>query len=261
MASYHLSIKSGKKGKAASHAAYIARQGKHSKNQDLVAMESGNMPAWANGNPSLFWKAADSYERVNGAAYRELELALPSELTHDQQLELVHEFIKQEIGEKPFQLAIHAPQASLGEVPQPHLHAMYSDRKPDGIDRPPEQHFKRFNPTNPELGGCKKDSGGKDRATLKVEVKSRREKWAEIQNHYLEKHGHSARVDHRSNRERGIEWDAERHLGHAGIKKMSVEEKRNTPPIGRTRSNRARSSKINSQTILKDFCNEYSKMY
>ena len=225
MASYHLSIKSGKRGKAANHAAYIAREGKYGKNRDLVAMEYGNFPEWATGNPILYWKMADAHERINGAAYREFELALPRELTIEQQRDLLDEFICHEIGNKPYQLAIHAPIAALGAVEQPHAHIMVSDRAPDGINRPPEQHFKRFNPANPERGGCKKDSGGKDRATLKEEVKSRRETWAELQNQFLQMYGHSARVDHRSYQERGIDLDAERHLGHLGIKKMTADDK------------------------------------
>ena len=37
---------------------------------------------------------------VNGSAYREIEVALPRELTHSQRLELVQEFIEQELGDK-----------------------------------------------------------------------------------------------------------------------------------------------------------------
>lgn len=229
MASYHLSVKSGKPGKAASHAAYIAREGKHGKNEiklDLMAKEHGNLPEWANGSPATFWKMADMHERINGATYREFEIALPAELSTNQNLELVRAFIKKEVGEKPYQFAIHAPNAALGEVAQPHAHIMLSDRKPDGIERSPDQHFKRYNPTNPEQGGCKKDSGGKDRGTLKNELVSRRENWAELQNFHLEKHGHTARVDHRSNRDRGIKQEAEKHLGHVAIKKMTTEDKK-----------------------------------
>lgn len=135
MATYHLSIKSGKKGKASEHAAYIAREGKHGKGEkplDLIVKEYGNLPEWTNGNPSVFWKMADAHERANGAAYREYELALPRELTTSQQQALLKEFIQSEIGDKPYQFAIHAPTAALGGVAQPHAHLMLSDRVPDG---------------------------------------------------------------------------------------------------------------------------------
>ena len=89
MASYHLTAKIGKKGKAAAHAAYIAREGKYSRRdryEDLEATASGNMPEWAAHNAAHFWTAADEHERVNGSAYREIEVALPRELTHGQRL-------------------------------------------------------------------------------------------------------------------------------------------------------------------------------
>ena len=228
MSSFHFRINSGKKGKAVNHAVYIAREGRHGKQDqqsDLIAKAHGNLPEWAHGNPKAFWQMADSHERTNGATYREFEVALPSELSASQNLELVYALIKHEIKDKPYEFAIHAPNAALGEVAQPHAHIMFSDRKPDGIERSPGQHFKRHNPNNPELGGCKKDSGGKDRGTLKNELVSRRENWAALQNSSLEKHGHTARVDHRSNRERGIEREPERHLGYVAIKMMSTEDK------------------------------------
>ncbi len=228
VATYHLSIKSGKKGKAANHAAYITRQGKHSKGSstnDLVATATGNLPSWTNGDPAAFWKAADTYERANGAAYREFELALPRELTLQQQVELTTKFLQDEIPGKPFQVAIHSPTASLGRASQPHAHAMYSDRVDDGIHRAPDQHFRRFNPWNPEIGGCKKDSGGKDRVTLREEVIRFRERWADLQNEALAQHGHVGRVDHRTLVQQGCDRTPEYHLGQARIKKMSSEEK------------------------------------
>lgn len=227
MASYHFSIKSGKRGKAREHAAYIAREGKYGQNKgrDLIAKEHGNLPEWAEDNPLLFWKMADEHERVNGSAYREFEMALPLELTPDQRLQLVRDFVKQEVGEKPYQLAIHEPQAALGGVKQPHGHIMISDRIPDGIERLPHQHFSRFNPSHPDQGGCKKISGGKDWGTFKNGLMTLRGNWAKLQNRYLEKYGHEARVDHRSNRDRGIDSEREKHLGTVEIKMMSSDEK------------------------------------
>lgn len=228
MASFHISVKSGKPGSAANHAAYIAREGKHGKNgghYDLVTKEHGNLPEWTDGDPLKFWKTADVSERINGAVYREFEVALPMELPIRENIDLVHEFIAMEIGDKPFQFAIHMPMAALGKVEQPHAHIMFSDRKPDGIERAAEQHFKRYNPYKPELGGCKKDSGGKEKGVLKAEIVKTREVWAELQNKYLIKNGYDARVDHRSNRDRGIKHEPEQHLGHVAIAKMSQDER------------------------------------
>ena len=223
MATYHLTAKIGAKGKAAAHAAYIAREGKYSgstRYEDLEAKQYGNMPAWAEHNPAEFWQAADDYERANGSAYREIEIALPRELTPPQRLELVQDFVQQEIGKKhAYQFAIHTPKAALEKGEQPHAHIMYSERIIDGIERDPEQYFKRYNAKFPERGGTKKFSGGKRAEELKAELLATRERWAGIQNKHLEKHGHDERVSHLSLKEQGIEdREPEQHLGGSGVR-------------------------------------------
>ncbi|WP_439890836.1 MobA/MobL family protein [Ralstonia sp. 25C] len=225
MASFHHCIKSGKKGTAANHAAYITRQGKHSQRKDLVCTGHGNMPTWAEDNPALFWKAGDKHERANGAVYREHEIALPSELTLEQQMELIRELIPAMVGDKPHQFAVHAPRSALEGKINAHLHVMFSDRMRDGIERSPEQTFSRYNAKQPERGGCKKDSGGKNRIVLRDEVIKTRKTCAELQNAALAKAGHATRVDHRSLREQGIDRVAERHLGPTRIQTMSNEDK------------------------------------
>lgn len=227
MASMHLGIKSAKPGKAVNHSDYIVREGaygKGDKSKDLKAKGFGNLPAGIN-TPREFWKAADQGERKNGAAYREMVVALPRELAEDHWEELVKEFISLAIPNKPHEYVIHCPKAALGEGLQPHAHVMYNDRIPDGIDRRPEQFFARFNPSNPERGGCKKDSGGLDPVAVKEAVRLKREIWAEVQNEHLAKHGHAARVDARSYRARGLQREVEQHLGPAAIRGMSISEK------------------------------------
>ena len=118
------------------------------------------MPEWARDNPSHFWQAADQFERANGSTYRELEIALPRELTPEQRLELVQDFVRQEAGERhAWSFAIHNPKASIDGGEQPHAHIMMSQRVNDGIERTPEQYFRRYNARYPERGGAKKDSG------------------------------------------------------------------------------------------------------
>lgn len=93
MATFHVQIKSGGKGTAGDHADYIARNGFHRKRDDLVHASHGNLPRWAANDPKVMWKAADKYERKNGAAYREAIIALPAELTAEQNAALVgHHF-------------------------------------------------------------------------------------------------------------------------------------------------------------------------
>ncbi|MBU2839019.1 MobA/MobL family protein [Acidithiobacillus thiooxidans] len=219
MAIARLSVKVGKAGKAAAHAAYIARLGKHAgrleRGEKLEACEHGNMPAWAERNPLLFWQAADAHERKNGSTYREFEIALPRELPQEARIALVRDFVRQEIGERhAYQWAIHTPTAADGGE-QPHVHLMFSERQRDGIERDPEQYFRRYNPKSPGKGGAKKGYGpnaGKtlSRAERAKELKALRERWGDLCNAHLERAGVEQRIDMRSHAERGTGLEPER---------------------------------------------------
>lgn len=186
-------------------------------------MGRGNLPEWAVEDPLKFWKTADIAERSNGAAYREHRIALPNELNLEQQRELVDRLVVDIAGDKPFQYAVHAPRAALGTAKNTHLHLVQSDRMPDGINREPEQTFKRYNPHDPSKGGCRKDSGGRTRMEVRDAMIKTRKAVADAQNHFLAKYGHDARVDHRSLKAQGRNRKAERHLGPARIRTMGDE--------------------------------------
>jgi hypothetical protein len=223
MASYHCTVKVGAKGKAEAHAAYIAREGKYNgqaRYEDLEATQAGNMPLWAAHNPAHFWAAADLHERANGTSYREIEVALPRELTPDQRQTLIKDFIQQEIGEHhAYQYAIHTPAAALEKGQQPHAHIMYSERTLDQIERDPEQYFKRHNSKKPGCGGCRKDSAGTEER-----LQATRERWATVQNAHLARHGHAAQVDHRSLKQQGINRIPEKHLGGFGVRELTAQD-------------------------------------
>jgi hypothetical protein len=225
MASYHFEINSGKKGSVLEHARYITRQGKFSSYADLVDSGYGNLPSWAGDDPIEFWRAAEKYERENGCVFREYEIAFPIELDREQYRELARRTVKRVVGVKPYLYAIHEPVGKLGGVSNPHMHLMFSDRLPDGINRTPQQTFARYNPQHPERGGCKKDSGGKNRMELRDAARAQRRLIADIQNEMLVEVGAETRVDHRSYQERGVEREPERHLGAARIKGMTHAEK------------------------------------
>lgn len=226
MATFHFSVKSGKKGTAKEHARYITRQGSHAQRGDLVATSHGNLPAWAENDPARFWAASDAHERNNGSAYRELEIALPGELKGAEQHALVNKVVNEMVGSKPFQLAIHGPDAAIdGTTKNTHVHIMLSDRADDGIERSAEQTFKRYNPKHPERGGRRKDSGGKNKLALRDDLIETRRLCAELQNAALAAAGHDARVDHRSLKEQGVDREPERHLGPARVRSMNKEEK------------------------------------
>lgn len=213
MASYHCTIKVGLKGKGASasaHAAYILREGKYALKEDVVAVGSMNMPAWAAHDPQIFWQASDDHERERGSTYREFELALPRELTPAQRVALVEDFVGSSLGGRHVvQWAIHCPRAALDGGEQPHAHIMYSERRLDEIRRDPHQFFKRWNGKTPERGGCQKDGAGTEERLLAT-----RKLWADIQNTHLELHGHEDRVDYRSLEAQGLRDELpEIHLG------------------------------------------------
>ncbi|MCV5520511.1 MobA/MobL family protein, partial [Escherichia coli] len=72
------------------------------------------MPGWARDNPSHVWQAGDQFERAKVSTYREIEIALPRELTPDQRIELVQDFVRQVAGERhAYSFAIHNPKASI----------------------------------------------------------------------------------------------------------------------------------------------------
>lgn len=205
-----MSVKVGKKGKAAPHAAYIFREEKYAKPSDdlekLEFKDHGNMPKWAQADPNFFWKMADEYERKNGSTYREHEIALPRELNPIQRHELVKDWIDQEIGDKhAYQYAIHNPPALDGGE-QPHLHLMFSERLIDDIERDPAQYFKRYNSKNPDRGGAKKANTPKLAADRKADLKAQRDRWEQLCNKHLELANTDARISMKSYKDRGINW-------------------------------------------------------
>ena len=105
-------MKVGKAGKASPHAAYISRVGQYAnrleRGEVLEAAEAGNMPAWAEHDPQQFWLAADANERTNGTTYREMEIALPRELTPAQRVDL-GEICATQVGESSIRQRVVDP--------------------------------------------------------------------------------------------------------------------------------------------------------
>ncbi len=259
MASYHCTLKSDSNKSGSAHSDYINREGKYAaiennrdkyaKYEDLVYKSSGNMPEWARENPKDFWKAADEFERANGRSYTEIEIALPNELTREQQIELVEEYIKEQIGDNhAYSYAIHSKPATLEPGQKnDHAHIMFSERKLDAIERDREQYFKRGNSKHPERGGNMKDPDWNRRG----KVEEVRADWAAIQNNYLERYGHEARVDHRKLEDQKIDAiergdiekakelnrEPERHLGPK-VAQQTVREVKNEMGKGKTKEER-----------------------
>ena len=225
MESLHFGIKSGKPGSANDHLAYINRQGCYAARDDLVATGHGNMPTFAEDEPILLWRASDEHERKNGSTFRAYTISLPNVLTVAQIEALAWDEARLLAGQKPFQFALHMPRSSLQGELSPHVHIVICDRVPDGIERAPETMFRRYNPVQPQKGGCRKDSGGRTPEELRSRLLAQRKAAADQINAVLEKHGHALRVDHRPLRERSVHRKPERYLGPATIRKMTKKER------------------------------------
>lgn len=204
-----LKLRNGSKGKGIAHFNYIMREDKYKPHADkLEKFEDyghGNMPEWAKDNPKLFWQEADKHERENGRVYKEHIIALPRELNETQRLELVNDWIKNEVGDKhPYSFAIHTPQGMDGKE-QPHVHFMFSQRTHDDIERSPDQFFKRYNSKYPERGGAKKANETLTKTQSKEKTKEQRLRLGDFINKHLERAGSRNRVDMRNYKERGVE--------------------------------------------------------
>lgn len=225
MATYHVELKAGKKGSAEKHSRYIAREQEYRNRGDLLFSGHGNMPSWALESPRVFWRPADMFERANGAVYREMIIALPRGMEEEQLRNLVEDMIPGLIAGRPYQYAVHTPDSSIDGGENPHLHLMYSDRVDDGVNRPPEQYFMRYNPARPDKGGCKKLSGGLNRLQLRDDLIAKRRHVADVQNAHLKLSGRTDLVDYRTLKEQGVERPPERHLGPARVRQMGPDER------------------------------------
>jgi Ti-type conjugative transfer relaxase TraA len=203
MASYHLSAKivqrsSGRSAVAA--AAYRSRSSIKDKRQgltfdytrkkDLAHSEillPENAPARLADRPTL-WNEVEQIERRHDAQLaREIELALPTELTLEQNKELVREFVQMNFVDQGMiaDVAIHTKKDN------PHAHILLTTR---------------------EI--TQNGFGRKIRAwNSNAKLLYWREEWAKLQNQKLLLAGHDIQVDHRSFADRGIELIPQTHLG------------------------------------------------
>lgn len=177
---------------------YLSRGGKYADREDRrLHLESGNMPAWASADTSKYWSAADDNERVNGRLFKHLEIALPVELSFDENLALARSFVTSIAssvpgGTLPYTFTMHE-----GAGRNPHFDVMFSERLNDSLERGPELWFSRAATGKTKTaaeGGAKKTDALKPAEWLTAT----RKLWADMANEALAKAGHSARIDHRS---------------------------------------------------------------
>ena len=212
MAIYHLTAKTVSRGESAGAAVrsdYIERSGRYaSDHAELLHKGHGNMPAWASDTPRNYWEAADAYERANGRLFKQIEFALPKELSPEQQTALAASFCQDmaqtKDGPLPYSFAVHKGH----DKENPHCHLIISERVNDGVSRTSDLWFKRA-AKDPAKGGAKKTNELRPREWLL----HCRELWAERANQALRLAGHEARIDHRTLKAQGIDRAPTTHLG------------------------------------------------
>lgn len=227
MAIAHAQFKTGKAGTAGgSHARYISGIDEFSSRSDVRSFVDGNLPNWAK-SATEFFDAADRWERANGRAYSEIEFAIPRELkTPEEQNQFAKVFAEKMVGENhPFRLAIHDKKAADGGR-NVHAHLMFSERKLDGIERSPEQFFKRAAANyrnrktgkivmaDPSKGGAGKDRKWNDQGVVEYVRKTYQEQC----------HEHGIRIDMRSFERRGIDAVPEPKVGRGFFKDEKAAE-------------------------------------
>src|SRR5713101_5095947 len=148
-----------------------------------------NAPAWVHDRESL-WNAVESGERrKDSQVAREVEFAIPQELSQEEGVALAREFVQREFVARGMvaDLNVH------WEEDNPHAHVMLTMREVS------EQGF-----------------GRKVTEWNRVELlKAWREHWADLANEHLHRHGHDMRIDHRSYQDQGVELEPTSHLGKA----------------------------------------------
>ncbi len=205
MAIYHFTAKviSRSKGRSAvAAAAYRSGSKLHDDRQDLkfdytqksevvfseILLPEG-APAWM-ANRETLWNAVEAGEKRKDAQLaRDIEFALPQELSRELAIALARDFVRREFVTRGMiaDLNVH------WEPDNPHVHLMLTMR---------ELYANGF--------------GRKVTDWNKVALlKEWRERWADLANEHLLRAGHDVRIDHRSYKEQGVELEPTSHLGKA----------------------------------------------
>jgi len=220
VANYHLSIKIFSRGKGASAVAKAAyRAGECIRNEydgethDYIR-KSGiihkeiilpdHAPA-EYADRAVLWNAVEKSERYKTAQLaREVEISLPVELTHEQNIALALDFTKHTFVEHGMCADVCIHDKNDGN---PHAHIMLTMRplEPDG-----------------SWGAKSRTVNKKKIPTVDWNEVERaedwRKAWAEYCNAALEKQNHTARIDHRSYERQGVDKVPTIHMGVAAVR-------------------------------------------
>ncbi len=236
MAIYHLSVQiigkaGGRSAVAAAAYRHCAKMSRDETGEEIdYSRKAGNAhsefalpadaPGWiakfASGHSveetsAYFWNAVEANEKRHDAQLaREIVLALPLELTVEQNIELVRDFVSLELTGR----GIVADWAYHDMPGNPHLHIMTTLRPLTETGFGPKRV-----PIVGEDGKPLRNKKGKIRyepfAGGPERLRDMRKSWAEIHNSHLAKHGYEVRIDHRSFEAMGIDAVPTTHRGPA----------------------------------------------
>lgn len=149
-----------------------------------------NAPAAFLDRQTLWQEVEKAEKRKDSQVAREINIALPSQLTHEQQIKLAQDFVRDNFVNQGMiaDLCVHDLDKK-----NPHFHVMLTTRSVDSS------------------GFTTKNRDWNERDLLKIW----REKWADYANFELEKYGHSERIDHRTLAAQGIDREPQIHHGPA----------------------------------------------
>ena len=168
------------------HITYALRErASEHQRDDLVASGSAHLPGWAQGDVLTYWTAAQTYSRKGGVVAKEIEVALPRELTRRQNTDLIQAWLAK-LPAYPTCWAFHEPRTRNGKDPQPHVHILISPRPDDGRHPDPVTYFKQ-----PNHGGVT----AQQLWTQKAEIRQLWKDWEQLLRSTLRAHGLEQTLD------------------------------------------------------------------
>ncbi len=152
-------------------------------------MARDDAPDWVFNRNSLWQRIEEIESRVNSELAKEMVIALPAELSAEQNIELLKEFVMSSLVSRGMVVDVNFHNDN---PKNPHAHIMFPMRILGDVTR--------------ENGEVELDFTSKVRDwKSKTLLRSIRYEQAMIINHYLELYGYEARVSELSHRERGID--------------------------------------------------------
>lgn len=183
------------------------------------------LPGGGTADRAEFWNGIEAHhKRGDAVLVREVEVSLPTELTAEQRKELAVNYAL-ELADRygvAADVALHAPRT-------------VTDRE---LEKDPDQYYEIDPDTGRRhngnwhahimLSACHVQPDGTlgkkaveldpihcKRHNIENLTERERPRWCDLQNAALERHGHEARVDHRTLEAQGIQREPQQHLGPA----------------------------------------------